>query len=66
MLNQEMVVTIDVLETQGLSIKGIARETGLSKNTVKKYLRADGIASRYERKVQRPSKLEPFKDVVIY
>lgn len=64
MLNQEMVVTINVLKKQGLSIKGIARETGLSKNTVKKYLRSGDTTPSYQRKVQRPSKLEPYKDYI--
>ena len=61
MLNQEMVVTIRVLNRQGQSIKGIARETGLSKNTVKKYLQQTDCPARYERKVVKPSKLAPFK-----
>lgn len=38
MLTQEWVVTIKVLKQQGKSIKRIARETGLARNTVKKYL----------------------------
>jgi transposase len=64
MLTQEMVVTIKVLKQQGKSIKGIARETGLSRNTVKKYLEQVDSAPLYQRTVNRPSKLDPFKDYI--
>jgi transposase len=34
------------LEAKGKSIRAISRETGLSRNTVRKYLRAAGIPER--------------------
>lgn len=38
MLTQEQAVEIKVLARQGYGIKAIARELGLSRNTVRKYL----------------------------
>ena len=52
-------MTINILSKQGLSIKAIVRETGVSRNTVRKVLRQDYPAC-YQRKT-RPSKLDPFK-----
>ncbi len=51
---------IRVLARQGHGIKAIARELGLSRNTVRKYLRGEAVAPRYRRE-GRPGKLEPFK-----
>jgi transposase len=42
-----------------LSIREIARRTGLSRNTIKKYLHADVAEPRYAKRVS-PSKLDPF------
>lgn len=42
MLTQEQAVEIQVLHRQGRSIAQIMRETGLSRNTVRKYLRGGG------------------------
>lgn len=64
MLNQEMVVTIKVLKQQGKSIQGIAKELGLSRNTVKKYLRQEDSTPQYQRAEPKPSKLDPFKDYI--
>ncbi len=64
MLTQEMVVTIKVLNNQELPIKVIARQMGLARNTVKKYLKADASEPRYVRQHVRPSKLDPFKDYI--
>ncbi|ROR47811.1 UNVERIFIED_ORG: transposase [Providencia alcalifaciens] len=64
MLTQEKVVTIKVLKQQGKSIKRIARETGLARNTIKKYLQRTDTKPVYQRKTHRPSKLEPFKDYI--
>ena len=64
MLTQEKVVTIKVLNKQGQSIKGIVRETGLARNTVRKYLQRDTSTPTYERKVTGPSKLDPFKGYI--
>lgn len=42
-----------------LSIREIARRTGLSRNTIRKYLRAGEDEPRYLKRVS-PSKLDPF------
>ena len=53
MLTQEMVVTIKVLKKQGKSIKGIAQETGVARNTVKKYLNQPSVEPSYNRSSKR-------------
>ncbi len=42
-----------------LSIREIARRTGLSRNTIKKYLRAGAVEPRYAKRIS-PSKLDAF------
>jgi transposase len=44
-----------------LSIREIARRTGLSRNTIRKYLRAGTVEPAF-RTPERPSKLDPFAD----
>ena len=44
-----------------LSIREIARRTGLSRNTIKKYLRAGAAEPRYAKRIS-PSKLDPFAE----
>jgi transposase len=56
----EMVVEIRVLARQGKAIKQIARETGLSRNTVRKYLRTEASPA-YGPRAPRPTKLDPYK-----
>jgi transposase len=60
MLTGEEVMEIRVLHRQGMSIRGIARTTGISCNVVRRYLRSPG-APRYKRRAPRQSKLDPFK-----
>lgn len=60
MLGLEGYVDIRVLHRQGQSIKAIARELGVSRNTVRKYLRTDQVPE-FNRCSTRPSKLDPFK-----
>ena len=57
MLVAEEAVEIRVLKRQGKSIREIARLLDLSRNTVRRYLRSEGLPS-YERGAQ-PSKLRP-------
>jgi transposase len=60
MLTQEQSVEIQVLKKQGRSIRQIARETGLSRNTVRRYLRERRVIG-YGPREPRPCKLDPYK-----
>jgi transposase len=60
MLVAEDAVEIRVLSRQGKSIRAIARMLAVSRNTVRRYLRGEGLP-RYERK-GRPSKLDQYKE----
>jgi transposase len=62
MLVAEEAVEIRVLRRQGKSIREIARMLEVSRNTVRRYLRVEGLP-RYAREA-RPSKLDPYKDYI--
>ena len=59
------VATLSVIRRwalrEHLSLREIARRTGLSRNTIKKYLRAGEAEPRYAKRVS-PSKLDPFAE----
>jgi transposase len=57
MLTREQAVEVRVLKRQGQSIRAIARETGLSRVTVRRYLEDPGTATRYGPRAPRPTKL---------
>lgn len=50
---------IRVLARQQTSIREIARQMGCSRNTVRRYLRDEGVA-RYKSRAPRPMKLDPY------
>lgn len=60
MLTKEVIVEIRVLARQGKAVREIARELGLSRNTVRKYLRSLAEEHRPPR-AGRSQKLDPFK-----
>jgi len=64
MLTQEQAVEIRVLRRQGMGIRAIAKELGLSRRTVRRYLRNPG-AQRYGPREPRPTKLGPYISYVL-
>jgi transposase len=64
MLTQEQAVEIKVLARRGTAVREIARQTGLSRNTVRRYLR-DEQAIRYKQREPRATKLDAFKDYLL-
>lgn len=63
MLRGGQVRTMYELKGKGQSIRGIARELGISRNTVRKYLRASEIPKAKPRP-RRGSKLDSYKEYV--
>lgn len=63
MLRSGTVIRLYELQASGKSIREISRETGHSRNTVRKYLRANGIPEPRPRK-KRASKLDSFKPLL--
>src|ERR1700739_684003 len=63
MVGVEAALEIQVLHRHGKSIREIARETGVARNTVRRYLR-DEEAARYKPRPPRRTKLDPFKAYV--
>ncbi|ASL25256.1 IS21 family transposase [Azotobacter chroococcum] len=61
MLTQEQAVEIRVLARQGHSIRQIAKMLGVSRNTVRRYLKEPAVP-RYSPRDPRPTKLDPFHD----
>ena len=59
------VATLSVIRRwalrEQLSIREISRRTGLSRNTIRKYLRAGAAEPQYPKR-SSPSKLDPFKE----
>lgn len=60
MLKEEGVMEIKILHRQGLGIRAIARQLGISRNTVREYLRSDK-KPMYAKRPGRVSKLDPYK-----
>jgi len=60
MLRCRLVISLHEQRAMGKSIRQIARDSNLARNTVRKYLRAEGLPERKERS-KRCSKLYPFK-----
>src|SRR5215203_5055329 len=58
-ITQEVWMNLKLLHRQGMSIRAIARHTGLSRQTVRKVL-SQKVPSHYAPRVPKPSKLEPF------
>ena len=63
MLHEEGVMEIWILHRQGVGIRAIARQVGVSRNTVRKYMRADK-KPRYAKRAVRGSRLDPYKSYI--
>jgi transposase len=63
MVGVEAALEIRVLHRHGKSIREIARETGVARNTVRRYLH-DEAPARYKPRPPRSTKLDPFKAYV--
>lgn len=64
MVGSEVALEVRVLHRHGKGVREIARETGLSRNTVRRYLR-DKDAIRYKARPPRATKVDPFKGYVV-
>ena len=60
MLGQEGYVEIHVMHRQGMSIRAIGRELGISRTTVRKYLRAAQVPDSRTRSA-KPTKLDGYR-----
>lgn len=60
MLRSGTVISLHEMRAEGKSIREIARISGHSRNTIRRYLRSNGLPERKPRP-KRPSKLDPFK-----
>lgn len=62
MLTKEATMEIKILSRQGMSIRAISRELGISRNTVRKYLRGEALKPPDRKGPGRPCKLAPYED----
>lgn len=61
MITKEELMKIQILHQQGLSQRAIAKQLGISRNTVKRYLRAKVDTPVYSARAKGKSLLDPFK-----
>ena len=64
MLTKEIFVDIITLYRQGKSLRAIARELDISRNTVKKYINNSDAYPQYKPRLIINSKLAPYKDYI--
>lgn len=64
MISKEESVTIQIMYKQGYSKKRIARELGISINTVRKYLNS-GSEPSYSKRPLAPMKLDPYRAHIV-
>ena len=64
MLTKEAVMEIKILSRRGMSVRAIAKELRISRNTVRKYLRGEAVKAVEQRGPGRPRKLEPYEEWV--
>ncbi|MCP5265139.1 MAG: IS21 family transposase [Burkholderiaceae bacterium] len=62
MVSKEMELEIRILARQGMSIRRIAHELSVSRNTVRKYLRGEAVRTPESRSPGRPRLLLPYED----
>lgn len=65
MLTVEERMELEVLRKHGAGIRELARTTGRSRNTVRRYLRKGEAAAVRKPAPERAEKLDPFKDYII-
>lgn len=65
MLTAEERMELDVLQKHGAGIRELARSTGRSRNTVRRYLREGAAAAVRKSAPKRPEKLDPFRDYIV-
>ena len=63
MIRQDEAMLIHIMHKQGYSKKRIARELGISINTVRKYLEHDS-EPKYSKRPQKPMKLDPYRSYI--
>lgn len=65
MLTVEERMELELLKRHGTSIRALARLTGRSRNTVRRYLRNGELPPTRKKVECRPEKLDPFKGYII-
>lgn len=65
MLTVEERMEVDILSKHGASIRELAKATGRSRNTVRRYLREGEAAGTRKPAPKRPEKLDPFKTYIV-
>ena len=65
MLKAEEQMELVVLKKHGASIRSLSRSTGLSRNTVQRYLRGGETAGSRKPAPKRPEKLDHYKKYII-
>ncbi len=61
MISKEELMKIQILHKQGYSQRWIARHIGISRNTVKRYLKQNISSPEYSNRTKKGSKLDEFK-----
>ncbi len=65
MLTAEEQMELEILKKHGASIRELAKATGHSRNTVRRYLRGGETAAVRKLAPKRAEKLDPFKDYIV-